>query len=211
MRAMRRLACVFSAVVVLAACLAPLGLAAADVSGSTHVIDGDTIEIDDAGVRLADIDAPELGQRCEGPKPLRPCGQVAAESGNSEPGAGPVPLRGTRRMPDQGQGEPRRRADLPHAMGSQWYDRTKISADQGSAGSARSATRWMRAGERHCGSYGQNRKRAALSDGPRCGSGVAGLRLAGSKVGVPSRGGCGQLVIRSIHLSRCDGCSGGPI
>ena len=57
----------------------PLESAAADLSSSANVIDGDTIEIGDAVVRLADIDAPELGQRCEGPKPIRPCGRLAAE------------------------------------------------------------------------------------------------------------------------------------
>ena len=48
------------------------------IEGIARVVDGDTLEIGQTIVRLADIDAPELGQRCDGPRTLNRCGVVAA-------------------------------------------------------------------------------------------------------------------------------------
>ncbi len=39
-------------------------IALADVAGPVRVIDGDTIEVAGARIRLHGIDAPESGQRC---------------------------------------------------------------------------------------------------------------------------------------------------
>lgn len=50
------------------------------VEGAARVIDGDTLEVGSTVVRLADIDAPELGQRCSGPRALERCGKVAADA-----------------------------------------------------------------------------------------------------------------------------------
>lgn len=58
---------------------AQAGAQEAEFSGVARVIDGDTIEVSGVIVRLADIDAPELGQSCEGPRALRPCGKRAAD------------------------------------------------------------------------------------------------------------------------------------
>jgi len=44
---------------------APGQLLAATVTGTAHVIDGDTIAIGAARIRLHGVDAPETGQRCE--------------------------------------------------------------------------------------------------------------------------------------------------
>ncbi len=52
--------------------------AATTLTGPAEVIDGDTIRLGATVVRLADIDAPELGQQCDGPPALRRCGVVAA-------------------------------------------------------------------------------------------------------------------------------------
>jgi len=49
------------------------------IAGRAHVIDGDTFDIGEERIRLTDIDAPELGQTCQGPKDLRRCGKLAAE------------------------------------------------------------------------------------------------------------------------------------
>lgn len=54
------------------------GHAATTLTGTAEVIDGDTIRLGETVVRLADIDAPEMGQRCDGPKALQRCGVVAA-------------------------------------------------------------------------------------------------------------------------------------
>jgi len=49
------------------------------VGGQAEIIDGDTFVIGETTIRLADIDAPELAQRCEGgPKALRHCGDYVA-------------------------------------------------------------------------------------------------------------------------------------
>jgi endonuclease YncB( thermonuclease family) len=50
------------------------------VTGTASVIDGDTFAIGETIVRLADVDAPELAQRCDGPKPLRSCGAYVADA-----------------------------------------------------------------------------------------------------------------------------------
>ncbi|MBO6636738.1 MAG: thermonuclease family protein [Roseitalea sp.] len=50
-----------------------------EMAGAVRVIDGDSIMIDGADVRLRGIDAPELGQQCMGDDGARyPCGQLAA-------------------------------------------------------------------------------------------------------------------------------------
>lgn len=48
------------------------------LGGVAEVIDGDTIRVGATVVRLADIDAPEMGQSCAGPKALERCGRIAA-------------------------------------------------------------------------------------------------------------------------------------
>lgn len=52
--------------------------AAEVISGLARVTDGDTIEVGEEVVRLFGVDAPELGQKCKGPKELRHCGKLAA-------------------------------------------------------------------------------------------------------------------------------------
>lgn len=48
--------------------------------GAARVQDGDTLVVAGEKVRLLDVDAPELAQRCEdGPKRLQACGKLAAE------------------------------------------------------------------------------------------------------------------------------------
>lgn len=63
--------------------IAAVSMAAAaqaeSISGPVRVVDGDTLEIGETVVRLADIDAPEMGQLCDGPKALRRCGKLAAD------------------------------------------------------------------------------------------------------------------------------------
>jgi endonuclease YncB( thermonuclease family) len=54
--------------------------ARADVTGKPRVIDGDTVAIGEQVIRFFGIDAPEMAQRCDGPKPLRKCGEVAADA-----------------------------------------------------------------------------------------------------------------------------------
>jgi endonuclease YncB( thermonuclease family) len=50
------------------------------IAGVGQPIDGDTFKIGDTVIRLADVDAPELAQRCEGgPKSLRRCGAYVAD------------------------------------------------------------------------------------------------------------------------------------
>jgi endonuclease YncB( thermonuclease family) len=51
------------------------------ITGTASVIDGDTFAIGATVVRLADVDAPELAQTCEGgPRELRPCGAYVADA-----------------------------------------------------------------------------------------------------------------------------------
>lgn len=51
--------------------------AAGDINGQPRVIDGDTIEVGVAKVRLFGIDAPERDQSCQWPDKVVPCGQLA--------------------------------------------------------------------------------------------------------------------------------------
>ena len=51
------------------------------LAGPAQVIDGDTFAIGATVVRLADVDAPELAQTCEGgPRQLRPCGAYVTDA-----------------------------------------------------------------------------------------------------------------------------------
>jgi endonuclease YncB( thermonuclease family) len=51
------------------------------LAGAAAVIDGDTFRIGETIVRLADVDAPELAQTCDGgPRPLRSCGAYVADA-----------------------------------------------------------------------------------------------------------------------------------
>jgi endonuclease YncB( thermonuclease family) len=52
----------------------------ATLSGNAAVTDGDTFWIGETVVRLADIDAPELAQTCDGPAKLRSCGAYVADA-----------------------------------------------------------------------------------------------------------------------------------
>lgn len=56
------------------------GPAFGDVTGKPRVIDGDTLKIAGESIRLYGIDAPEMAQRCDGPKTLRKCGEFAADA-----------------------------------------------------------------------------------------------------------------------------------
>jgi endonuclease YncB( thermonuclease family) len=49
--------------------------------GPARVIDGDTFAIGETVVRIADVDAPEMAQRCEGgPPALRRCGEYVGDA-----------------------------------------------------------------------------------------------------------------------------------
>ncbi len=62
----------------LAAAFAPIGPPAqAELVGPPKVIDGDTIEVQGAAVRLYGIDAPELGQTCRIGEHAYDCGKIA--------------------------------------------------------------------------------------------------------------------------------------
>lgn len=52
----------------------------ADVSGRARVIDGDTIEVSSARIRLFGIDAPESAQRCLAGSRRWPCGEQATRA-----------------------------------------------------------------------------------------------------------------------------------
>jgi len=65
------------------ACLLLLPISAADaetIAGQASVVDGDTIEVDGARVRIMDLDAPEVDQTCLLRDDGRewPCGRIAA-------------------------------------------------------------------------------------------------------------------------------------
>ena len=72
------------ALILLAALTSARVLAAAEpetLTGPARVIDGDTFAIGTTVVRVADVDAPEMAQRCDGgPSALRPCGAYAADA-----------------------------------------------------------------------------------------------------------------------------------
>jgi endonuclease YncB( thermonuclease family) len=55
-------------------------VAGENVTGRAHVIDGDTIEIAGARVRLHGIDAPELHQRCSSADVETHCGEIARDA-----------------------------------------------------------------------------------------------------------------------------------
>jgi endonuclease YncB( thermonuclease family) len=60
---------------------APAAAEPETLAGPAQVIDGDTFAIGETVVRLADVDAPELAQRCEGgPSALRHCGAHVADA-----------------------------------------------------------------------------------------------------------------------------------
>lgn len=58
--------------------IAPAGTSAGELAGQPRVIDGDTLEVAGAKVRLFGIDAPERDQSCQWPNKVIPCGQLAA-------------------------------------------------------------------------------------------------------------------------------------
>jgi endonuclease YncB( thermonuclease family) len=63
------------------ALLVTVPAAAETLAGTPPVIDGDTFAIGATVVRLADVDAPELAQTCDGgPAPLRGCGAYVADA-----------------------------------------------------------------------------------------------------------------------------------
>ena len=62
----------------LALAAAPLGgPAQAEIAGPPKVVDGDTIEVQGAAIRLYGIDAPELGQICRIGAHAYDCGKIA--------------------------------------------------------------------------------------------------------------------------------------
>jgi endonuclease YncB( thermonuclease family) len=67
---------------------------ASDIVEYATVIDGDTLIISQVGIRLAGIDAPELGQRCRAPTNIEwPCGLDAKRILASKVGGKPVSCR----------------------------------------------------------------------------------------------------------------------
>ena len=67
---------------------------ASDIVEYATVIDGDTLIISEVGIRLAGIDAPELGQRCRAPTNIEwPCGLDAKRILASKVGGKPVSCR----------------------------------------------------------------------------------------------------------------------
>ena len=62
----------------LAAAVAPIAPPArAEIAGPPKIIDGDTIEVQGAAIRLYGIDAPELGQICRIGRHAYDCGKIA--------------------------------------------------------------------------------------------------------------------------------------
>lgn len=76
------------------AMLLPLPAAAASLEGRARVIDGDTIEVSGARVRLHGIDAPETAQTCDGAGRAWPCGRWATETLAAHLGDRPVRCEG---------------------------------------------------------------------------------------------------------------------
>ena len=67
--------------IVIVAILFGLPAQAEVITGTVRLMDGDTFEIKGVIIRLADIDAPELAQKCPGgPKSLRGCGVYVADA-----------------------------------------------------------------------------------------------------------------------------------
>src|SRR4029077_12568729 len=59
--------------------LLPLVMSAGSpIGGVAHVVDGDTIVVAGTTLRLAGIDAPELGQTCQGAERSFDCGRLVA-------------------------------------------------------------------------------------------------------------------------------------
>jgi endonuclease YncB( thermonuclease family) len=75
---------VLALIVLLPALMSARVLAAAEpetLTGPARVIDGDTFAIGTTVVRVADVDAPEMAQRCDdGPSALRYCGAYVADA-----------------------------------------------------------------------------------------------------------------------------------
>jgi endonuclease YncB( thermonuclease family) len=74
--------CRFSSVMAIVAMTACLtwSARAETISGRVRPMDGDTFEIAGVVIRLADVDAPEMSQKCQGgPKELRNCGAFVAD------------------------------------------------------------------------------------------------------------------------------------
>lgn len=66
------------AVATLTASMAPAQSSSATIAGRAEIIDGDTIDVAGARIRLYGIDAPEKGQRCNGVGGgTWPCGEAA--------------------------------------------------------------------------------------------------------------------------------------
>ena len=65
--------------------------ARAEIFGPARVVDGDTIQIGAVHIRLHGIDAPEIGQTCEGPQGTAfACGRVATDALAALIGGAPV-------------------------------------------------------------------------------------------------------------------------
>jgi endonuclease YncB( thermonuclease family) len=54
-------------------------MASSAITGTAHVVDGDTLRVGDARVRISGIDAPELSQRCGPVGGEVACGTMAAD------------------------------------------------------------------------------------------------------------------------------------
>lgn len=72
----------------------PPGLPPGPVTGRSHVIDGDTLDVANRRIRLAGIDAPERQQEClDAQKQPFPCGETSRRTLNDLVGRGPVTCR----------------------------------------------------------------------------------------------------------------------
>lgn len=65
---------------VMALCPSVLFAQTSSLSGRASVVDGDTLRIADAPIRLVGIDAPEAAQRCSQAGQAIPCGALASEA-----------------------------------------------------------------------------------------------------------------------------------